>query len=272
MALAIDSVMTGTAQASASPLTLSFTNTAGTLVVVGVNIAQVNPEQLPTINSVTWAGATMTLVDSHSGGAPILSADCQTVAFYYLNAAVNGGTPPATGTNNVSVAFTYSGSPGATNANTHCGAMSFTGADPTTPFGTALKQKETSTGTSTGATLTLSSTTSGNYGIAITDTGSGGLAVTSPATAVYVLNASIHSGGDNSAMAYRVSSGGSLSIAFTFTTDIYVALAVEVLATGTGGGPTPQAPFSNLKLTGPRPADFKPMGDAFRTAKFGGWR
>lgn len=231
-AVAVDSVDSSTGHQSgvgASPLTWSFTNTAGTLLVCGVSISQTNPDQQPTINSVSYNGASMTQADSYYTGTPILSFDSDGLAYFYL-------LSPATGSNTVSVAFTYSGSP--TNRNTIAGCISFTGNDTSSPIGTAVKQKETTLGNTSSETTTVTGTTNGNYVVSMINTGSGGLAVTSPATRIWLLNASTHTGGDNAAMAYVASSGGSVGIQFTYTTDIYSSMAIEIKAPGGGGGAT----------------------------------
>ena len=108
MALAIDSEMasaTGFYLASASPSTYSFTNDAGTYLLVWVNSETTTGE----VTGVTYGGETMTLVDSnrtHNG----------TGGYHYCYELLD----PPTGANDISI--TYTG--GAAHLG---GAISFTG-------------------------------------------------------------------------------------------------------------------------------------------------
>lgn len=213
-----------------SPLTWNFTNTAGGFLVCAVDISQAQTGGgTPTISAVSYNSVSMSLVDSYATGTPILTYDGDLLAFYSLQS-------PATGSHTVSVSFSYVGTPGA-NAGTIAGCISFSGADTSAPFGTVVKNKETTLGTNTSGSAVVPSSTSGNYVIATMNTGSGGVATTAPSTQSWLLNQSTHTGGDNSALSYQAA-GGSITMAYTFTADIWSVMAVEVKAAGGGGGAT----------------------------------
>jgi hypothetical protein len=167
----------------------------------------------------------MTLLDSSLTGTPAVSPDTDLLVLYYLDS-------PATGLNQVQVFFTFTGGP--TNKDTLAGAISFTGAaSGSSGFSTVAKSQETTLGTNTTATASVSGTTSGNIVVGMLNTGTGGLSVTSPATNIWTLNNSTHTAGDNAAMGYKASSGGTVGVAFAFTADIWMAMAVEVKAPST---------------------------------------
>jgi hypothetical protein len=95
-----------------------------------------------TLSGITYAGAAMTLVDSNTVGANVK------VATYKK-------TGPATGSNNIVVTFTA-----AVNVTCMAGWQAFNGTDQTTPLGAAQK----ATGTSTSASVTLTSIGANNSG------------------------------------------------------------------------------------------------------------
>lgn len=216
-----------------SPLTWNFTNTAGSLLVCAVSLSEL--VATPVVTAISYNSVAMTLLDNYATGTPALGADGSLLSFYYLKT-------PATGLNLVSVAFTFTGT--APNIGAIAGCISFSGNDTTTPFGTASKNKETTLGTNTSGSATIGSTTSGNYVIGVMNTGSGSIAVTAPSAASWILNQSTHTGGDNAALSTQAA-GGSITMAYTFTADIWSVMAVEVKASG-GATTTCQS----LTLTG----------------------
>lgn len=132
MALAIDAV----SSAGGSASSFSWAHTcAGSDRVLLLGISWY--DTIDTISSVTYNSVAMTLVPSSSK-----SIGQYTTVLYYLVA-------PATGSNTVAVTFTnavfdFGG-----------GAVSFTGADQSTPLGTA----NTASGTSTTPSVAITSTT-----------------------------------------------------------------------------------------------------------------
>ena len=140
MALAFDAVTSGQAN-GAGPFTLSHTTSgADRVLVVGVII---HAGAGITITSVTYNGVAMTVIPSST------ITGTYAVSLYGLIA-------PASGANTVSISISG-------NAEIGFGAMSLTGADQTTPFGTA----NTATGTSTTPSVTVSSAS----GEIVVDTG-----------------------------------------------------------------------------------------------------
>lgn len=212
--------------ATASPLTWNFNNGAGTELALAISLSEL--VATPVITAVSYGGFAMSLVDSFASGTPALGADGDLLACYHL-------TNPPTGTNLFSVSFTFTGT--APNIGAIAGGISFTGTDPTTPFGTAIKAKETTLGTNTSGSAVVTGTTAGNLVMAIMNTGSGSIAVTAPSAKRWLLNQSTHTGGDNAAMSTQAA-GGSITMAYTFTADIWSVIAIEVLAAAGGGGGT----------------------------------
>jgi hypothetical protein len=225
----VDSVADAANAANTSPLTFQHTNTAGTLLLCGINITQVSPNNTPIINSVTYAGVPMTLWASYATGIPVLDGDGSLLAYYYQQ-------NPALGENDVQVAFDFTGDPDNANKNTMAGCMGFTGADPVTPFGPPVKQKETTLGNTTQMTITVPDTTRGNIVISMLNTGTGGIDVDPPTLTNWLLNNSTHTAGDNGVMTYKVTEGGDWPTTIHYTMDVYSAMAIEVFAEGTAHG------------------------------------
>jgi hypothetical protein len=132
MALAFDAVASGQANGT-GPFTFSHTTSgANRLLVVGILI---HAGGGLTVTAVTYNGVAMTVIPS----SEVIGT--YAVSMYSLIA-------PASGTNTVSISVS-------SNAEIGFGSVSFTGADQTTPFGTA----NTATGTSTTPSVTVSSAT-----------------------------------------------------------------------------------------------------------------
>lgn len=131
-ALAVDAVSSSACGACTS---LSWSHTVSgseTVLVIGFSGYDTTPD---VVTGVTYNGVAMTLIPSSSG-----TNGGHTVAFYGLIA-------PTTGTNTVVV------SASGTMTDLGAGAVSFTGAHQTTPFGTA----NTATGSSTAPSVNVSS-------------------------------------------------------------------------------------------------------------------
>jgi hypothetical protein len=146
--LAVNSQMpTQTAQygaSQASPFTLSFTNTSGTVLYLAVMVGDVGS----TVTAPTYGGVSMTLL----GTASAANGTSALLRIYRL-------TSPATGTNNFSMTFT--------NAPTTvtAAAISFTGNNATPDSGTATAANDGNDFTHSAFPTTLTGTTSGNIGI-----------------------------------------------------------------------------------------------------------
>src|SRR5262245_24706089 len=130
MALAIDSQESGgtahRGDVSGTPITWSFNNAAGNLIVIGVTVTNGSGAGAPSIS----AGPTYNSVALTAGpSATCASATSLTQLFYLASPAVGSNTVSVTGTGGSSYAIL-------------AWAISFSGADTSTPFGT------TSTGTS----------------------------------------------------------------------------------------------------------------------------
>ena len=111
-----------TGSAGSASLTVSHTVGAGgtdRILVVGVSIFHATP--VPTVQSMTYAGSSMTLLAAKTNVATP-NDRVRSELWYIKN--------PATGTNNNSITFTAS-------VQAVAGGMSYTGVDQTTPFGTA---------------------------------------------------------------------------------------------------------------------------------------
>lgn len=213
MAIAVDSTESAGAghRSTSGTLTWSFTNTAGTKLLVGIVASSTSAT---TLNAPTYAGAAMTLVGSQlsfDGGFAKL-------AIYYKDT-------PSTGANNVS--FTFSGGGG---LNALGGAISFTGA--AAGVGTNV------TGTATGATSVSTSsgitTASGNYIFAVGAWGSGtGGTAGASFTRTYLLNGSGGTAADNVLGEYISSAGSAITPSFSWTgSDTGAIIAVEITASG----------------------------------------
>lgn len=220
MAIAVDSTESagGGHRSTSGTLTWSFTNTAGTKLLVGIVASSVSAT---TLNAPTYGGTGMTLVGSQLS----FDAGKAKLAIYYIDS-------PATGANNVS--FTFSGGAGLCGLG---GAISFTGA--ATGVGTNV------TGTGTGVTSVSASspitTASGNYIFAVGawGSGSGGTAGGS-FTRTYLTNGSAGTAADDILGEYIQSAGSAITPSYSWTgSDTGGIVGVEITVAG-GGGTTAQ--------------------------------
>lgn len=218
MALAIDSQeVSGAGHNSAtSPLTYTFTNTAGTLLVVGVVISESpGAANAPTSVGVTYNGVSMTQVGHVSW---FDNTSSNGYLFYLVN--------PATGANSVVVTPVGFVSLSQIIAS----AISFTGQRASSPLGTATTANNGGT-SSTPATVTLTGTTSGSYVVSVA--GAGDAFTASPAVSPTVLSALKNVDGntasDNLVFGYNSNTGGSVTAAYNITVnDTWGIAAVEI--------------------------------------------
>lgn len=120
MAIAVNSTGSGSYTSlgvGSSPVTLSFNNVAGTVLVVCVDVQWGN-QSTRTIDSCTYNGVSMTEMVNALQNAQTASRTNRSVIFYLSS--------PATGTHDISVSFTESNSHGIV-----IGAISLTGTDGT---------------------------------------------------------------------------------------------------------------------------------------------
>jgi hypothetical protein len=238
MALAIDSQEASTTghHSTTSPLTWTFTNTAGTLLMCGIVVT--NSTGLPTIGTVSYNGVAMTPFGTgRSWDSPV----SEFVQWFSL-------LSPATGAHTMSVAYTPVGSiPDAI-----AGCISFTGNNTSTPV-----INETTAFSNTNsplATVTMSGTTSGNYLLACVGTGTGVTGAHSgDGTLTWKLNVSTGTAGDNAGALYLLSGGGSATVAFDVSSDEWGLDAVEIQAAGGGAtkGLFLPTPMTGLGVGGP---------------------
>jgi len=225
-ALAIDSQEASNAghNSATSPLTWSFTNTAGTLLIVG---ACVNDTGTPTvaISGVTYNGVAMSAI-AGTDNASTLGTASNLCRLYQL-------LSPATGAHTVSVSWTGGGG----YSDAIGGAISFTGNNSTTPTGNPATASDTS-GTSNSASVSLTGTASGDYVVSLVATGSGVGTATAPTAISWKLNVSLNDIGDNAALGQQTTSGGTVNAGFSVTADVWSMSAMEVFA-APAGGPVP---------------------------------
>lgn len=211
MALAIDSEMAAAAGASTtgSSLTYSFTNTAGTFMVIGATVCAESAN--PTVSTVTYAAASVTKADNQVYNS---SVDV------WLGSKVT----PATGANNV-VVTPSGGSPVITS-----GVITFTGQH-ATPLGTPAK----ATGSSTTPSVNVPSTTSGNIVVAVSAAGSAFSATGSLQTLSWRANVNGSASGNNGEFSREPGNGGTVTMSETCGSDVWGIVAVEVIAAAGGG-------------------------------------
>lgn len=111
-------------------------------------------------------------------------------------------------------------------------SLSFTGASPAVPFGTA----GTASGNTGTATASTAGSTTGNFVAGFMATGTGITSATAPATSRVINNYRGNAGNaaGDSAAATSPSTGSAVTMAWTITSDFWAAVAVEVLAGGAG--------------------------------------
>jgi hypothetical protein len=214
MALAIDSQeasATGHRITAASPLTWTFTNTAGNLLLVGV--VTTNGTLTTAITSISYGGDALTAL----GTGQNTDGTRTFIQWWYK-------TNPKTGSNTVSIVWTGTGG---TAAAALAGAISFSGADTTTPLGSEVKATGTGTAVDSGAV----SSTSGNIVVSVGASGtSGTYTPTSPDATTYSLSGSNNTAGDNLWASTFSSSGASHNMKWTIPSDTWGIVGVEVRA------------------------------------------
>lgn len=209
-----------------SPLSWSFTNTSGTLLIVGFDISAASGSG-PSVSSVTYNGVSMTQLSNHCWKL-VSGFDLDCVYLYYL-------TSPATGANTVSITFTYPGSP--TSLDSIGGAISFTGANLATPFGTPASADDGGT-PSTPATVSVTGTASGDFVVSAMGAGNSWTTAVSPTTISALLNNSGNTAGDNLILAQQSTSGGSVTVSANITAaDHWGIVGAEVMAASSSSCP-----------------------------------
>lgn len=213
-----------------SPLSWTFTNTAGTKLVCGF-VATCSGANVASISTPTYGGTLMTNVSSQFRFSSTPNVDI--TAMYYLD-------NPATGANTVSVTWGGTSSPAALG-----GCISFTGTN--TGVGTATTGSGTSGTTATAGAIT---TASGNYIFAEGGWGSGtGGTAGAGFTRTYLINGSGVTAGDNNLGEYQSSAGSAITPTFTWTgSDNWGIIAVEITAASGGAGVAPSS-FRRVVVT-----------------------
>lgn len=197
--------------APASPQTFSFTNTAGTILYVCVGLG-IGSAGTMTFGAVTYAGVAMTNVAQTSTGGGATGGQ---IAWFRL-------LSPATGSNTVSIAFTFSGTPDEIMA----GCISFTGNDLTMPEA----QTGINHGSGTTASLVLAGVLAGN--ISIVGAGAGSSMSGQSQTLSWSNNVSGATAMGNH-RGSRSASSGSVTHNFTISaSDSWATVGVEVAAAG----------------------------------------
>lgn len=216
MALAINSQESGGIAArifsDTGPLSYSFTNAAGDFLLVGIVVTN-NAGGTASIASATYGGDALTAL----GTGQLSNVNATLTKFYYKIA-------PKTGANTLVVNYNVSGS---SNGACLAAAISFTGAHQTTPLSSEVKATGSGTTSATGSI----SNTSGNYLVALVSEGSG----TAPSNGTgNTLSASLagspNNAGDNIGLEYFAATGTSRNMQFTFPSDTWGTVGVEVKA------------------------------------------
>jgi hypothetical protein len=203
-------------------LTYSFTNTAGTILYVGVGWGKrgdLGGDH--TVGSVTYNGVAMSALITRSGDSTKAGA-----AIYRL-------VTPATGANNVVITM-VTGNTASTTA-VHSGAISFTGqhATPEVAASTASDVVEGG-GSSTNALTTGGATTSGNYALWMSTCGASFTSVDK--TETWRKNINTNSAGGNGSMAYAAGTGSTITCTFSHGGDWSQIVCVEVQAAAGAAG------------------------------------
>ncbi|MDR3642147.1 MAG: fibronectin type III domain-containing protein [Candidatus Doudnabacteria bacterium] len=207
-------------------LTYSFTNTAGTLLIVCATAG--DPSQ--SISGITYGSAAMSLV------AGVRSHDGTTGAYSSLWYLLN----PATGAN--SVVVTKSGS--AAGGEIISGAVSFTGNDSANPIAQSVSNHGAS---GTSATVAASGTTAGNM---LVDCATNGSPIgSSSQTLNFKTNTDSSEYGNNAASSYAATTGGSVTMGYTGNSnDGWGIVAAEIKANSVADTQPPTIP-TNLSAT-----------------------
>jgi hypothetical protein len=231
----------GLQRSATSPLTYSFTNTAGTYLLVGVEVTSTGAGS--SVTSVTYAGTALTRVAQQTW-----STAFNTVEFWELQS-------PATGANNVVVTAV-------TNTDIFSYAVSFTGVDPKK----AVRQSAGSAPASgTTISVTLPNVLTGSYVFSMAGTGGGG----GPgftgwnSTLLGVKNQSNTTAGDNAAVQFAIGSDfQSAVLSHVVDSDFSGIVAVEIQA------PVDQAETATADVLLDAYGPFNALAGALQTTAF----
>jgi hypothetical protein len=219
-----------------SPLTWSFNNVGGTTLFVAVDVTQGAPT--PAFGAVTYNGVAMTAVPN---SIVKWYSNANQIQWYYLN-------NPATGSHTVSVSATLSG------GDIIAAAISFTGLDPTTPYGTPVtKFVDTGAGVPS-ASVSVAGTTNGNYVLSAVANGDFVMAATSPTVLSAQLDVSGSTAGDNLAIGRQLTSGGTVAAAYSWGGNDYYGLTAFEAKAATGTQAISQVNLSNSSFAGGSPS------------------
>ncbi len=214
-----------TSATNTNSATLTFSHTPGAgankLLMVAIGLGNTVSSQggaPPTVNSVTFNGTPMTLVES------ALGLETRSVVYYLLN--------PSNGPANVVVTASSNTTGGGDPARINASATTFINVSQTTPLGTAVKVEENSNvGT---LNLIVSPTTVNDivYSAMTVDEG-GSLPTITTATANGQTELSNQSGSStytatHSASSYKPGTGSSVTSTYTFTAQDHSGVAVLV--------------------------------------------
>jgi hypothetical protein len=221
-----------------SPLTWTFNNVGGTTLFVAVDLTQF---QVPTFGAVTYNGVTMSVVPGSRitwGGAN------NQIQWYYLN-------NPAIGSHMVSVSAAIGG--GAQDI--IAAAISFTGLDPTIPYGGTPVTNFNDTGGAPSASVNVTGTTNGNYVLSAIANGDFAMTATSPTVLSAQLDVSGATAGDNFAIGQQATAGGTVTAGFSWgSNDDYGITAFEVKAAAGALQSISQVNLSNSSFAGGSPS------------------
>jgi hypothetical protein len=196
----------------ANTLSMSFTNTAGKLLLCGVVTGGLmTPVPAPTVGNVFYGSQYMERIPTAVAYWDTSSAS--TAAAYYLK-------NPATGSNTLSITVAA----GDTLVSIIAGCISFTGHNTLAP----IVQAAAATGNSTTPSVALSSTASGNY---VADwMGTATAYSSNTQTLMWSKNLVTTSGSGNAASQYASSGGGTVTMSYGVTSGLWGIAAVEVAA------------------------------------------
>ena len=212
----IDSEMPSNAlahAAHASSLTYSFTNTAGTMLIVAAsanasNTQDTNPLTTPAITGVTYNGVAMTKIGTLDRNS-VATPQCEETFWYLAN--------PANGANNVVVTAS------AAYWGLISGALSVTNA--TIPGNVVSKANDAN---ATTESVAVNGTLASSMIVAYMATGTGYTSTSQTLSAS--LNFSSHTGGDNAALTRTPGTGGTVTMSDVTSSDVGGMLAMEIFS------------------------------------------
>jgi hypothetical protein len=225
-ALAVDSEESGNAghNNATSPLTYSFTNTAGGVFCEAV-VATYSGASTGVSIAVTYNSVSL----SHAPSSPFKYTDFSEddyTALLCLEA-------PATGSNTVSISVSQSS--GTLFDILGCG-ISFAGATASSPVGTVATNTDGGAGTAA-PTINLTGTSNGDIVLSVAADGEALTSATSPTILSCVKNVSPGTTGDNIALGRQATTGGTVTAAFaTAASDAWGIIAGEIFKAAAGGG------------------------------------